>query len=128
MASTERNHPYGAYNFQVNLGDGAEASSVQAGFSDVSGLGTEFLDAENRNGNDHIHIAAVLADGQGTPRVPWNDYRTARAVCQELEAEWGLTTTAGADRTAHRGLTRGETERATREGLTVPVRRATSRI
>lgn len=76
----------------------------------------------NRNGNDHIHIAAVLADAQGTPRVPWNDYRTARTVCQELEAEWGLTVTAGADRTAHRAVTRGETERATREGRPVPVR------
>lgn len=76
----------------------------------------------NRNGNDHVHIAAVLADAQGTPRVPWNDYRTARTVCQELEAKWGLTVTAAADRTAHRALTRGETERATRDGLTVPVR------
>jgi len=76
----------------------------------------------NRNGNDHVHIAAVLADGQGTPRVPWNDYRTARVVCQELEAKWGLTVTAAADRTAHRAVTRGESERATRESLTVPVR------
>jgi len=54
--------------------------------------------------------------------VPWNDYRTARTVCQELEAKWGLTVTAAADRTAHRAVTRGETERATREGRTVPVR------
>jgi phage tail-like protein len=43
--------PYGAFNFQVNLGFAA-ADSLQGGFSDVSGLGTEFLIAEYRNGND----------------------------------------------------------------------------
>ncbi|MCB9741720.1 MAG: phage tail protein [Alphaproteobacteria bacterium] len=63
MASAERNHPYGAFNFQVNLGDGEDVNSVKAGFSDVSGLGTEFLVAEYRNGNDpfnHVQKVAGL--------------------------------------------------------------------
>ncbi len=77
---------------------------------------------QSSNGNDHIHISAVLADAQGTPRVPWNDYRTARAVCQELEARWGLTPTATADQTAATAATRGEQERAVREEREVPMR------
>lgn len=43
----QRDTPYGAFNFQVDLGDG-----VAAGFSDVSGLVTEMTVAEYRNGND----------------------------------------------------------------------------
>ncbi len=42
-----RDTPYGAFNFQVDLGGG-----VAAGFSDVSGLVTEMTAAEYRNGND----------------------------------------------------------------------------
>ncbi len=54
--------PYGAFNFQVNLGTGP-ADKPQGGFSDVSGLGTEFLIAEYRNGNDaenHVRKIAGL--------------------------------------------------------------------
>jgi phage tail-like protein len=43
-----RDIPYGAFNFTVNF-DGAEA---MGGFSDVSGLSTEFTMAEYRNGNE----------------------------------------------------------------------------
>src|SRR3954464_14232679 len=42
-----RDTPYGAFNFQVDLGGG-----VTAGFPDVSGLVTEMTAAEYRNGND----------------------------------------------------------------------------
>jgi phage tail-like protein len=48
-----RDTPYGAFNFQVDLGDG-----LAGGFSDVSGLVTEMTVAEYRNGNDpenHVH-------------------------------------------------------------------------
>ncbi|WP_157270190.1 phage tail protein [Azohydromonas aeria] len=43
----QRDTPYGAFNFLVDLGTG-----VVAGFSDVSGLVTEMTVAEYRNGND----------------------------------------------------------------------------
>jgi len=43
----QRDTPYGAFNFQVDLGTG-----VAAGFSDVSGLVTEMTAAEYRNGNE----------------------------------------------------------------------------
>lgn len=42
-----RDTPYGAFNFQVDLGDG-----LAGGFSDVSGLVTEMTVSEYRNGND----------------------------------------------------------------------------
>lgn len=47
---TVRENPYGAFNFLVDLGDGVEG--VTAGFSEVSGLGSEITYAEYRNGND----------------------------------------------------------------------------
>lgn len=44
----DRNSPYNAFNFTVEFGSG----SVEGGFSEVSGLGTEITVAEYRNGND----------------------------------------------------------------------------
>jgi phage tail-like protein len=41
-----RDNPYGAFNFEVTAG------SLEAGFQEVSGLGTEVTVAEYRNGND----------------------------------------------------------------------------
>lgn len=52
--ATLRNNPYGAFNFLVSLGNGDE-TSVIAGFSDVSGLGTEINYSEYRNGNDVVN-------------------------------------------------------------------------
>jgi phage tail-like protein len=46
-----RNDPYGAYNFIVDLGIG-DGSAPAAGFSEVTGLGSEIEYAEYRNGND----------------------------------------------------------------------------
>jgi phage tail-like protein len=54
--ATFRNNPYGAFNFLVSLGSGDE-SSIVAGFSDVSGLGTEINYSEYRNGNDKVNTA-----------------------------------------------------------------------
>ena len=45
-----RDNPYGAFNFEVDLGDGAAGAT--AGFSDVVGLGAEITYADYRNGND----------------------------------------------------------------------------
>jgi phage tail-like protein len=50
---TMRDNPYGAFKFLVSLG-GADEGSVVAGFSDVSGLGTELGYSEYRNGNDKL--------------------------------------------------------------------------
>jgi phage tail-like protein len=50
-----RDTPYGAFNFQVDLGDG-----LAGGFSDVSGLVTEMTVAEYRNGTDaENHVSKI---------------------------------------------------------------------
>ena len=54
--ATFRDNPYGAFNYLVSLGTGDE-SSVVAGFSDVSGLGSEISYAEYRNGNEKFNTA-----------------------------------------------------------------------
>jgi len=59
--ATLRNNPYGAFNFLVSLGAGDEASVI-AGFSDVSGLGTEINYSEYRNGNDKVNTARKVAN------------------------------------------------------------------
>lgn len=59
--ATQRNNPYGAFNFLVSLGQGDE-SSVIAGFSDVSGLGTEINYSEYRSGNDKVNTARKVAN------------------------------------------------------------------
>ena len=47
-----RSTPYGAFNFSVNLNSpGIDPDSELGGFSDVSGLVTETVVAEYRNGN-----------------------------------------------------------------------------
>lgn len=59
---TVRDNPYGAFNFLVDLGDGTEG--VLAGFSEVSGLGSEIVYAEYRNGNDkenHVRKIPTLS-------------------------------------------------------------------
>jgi phage tail-like protein len=47
-----RDTPYGAYNFLVDFGGPEAPTSLQGGFSDVSGLGTEITLMEYRQGND----------------------------------------------------------------------------
>lgn len=55
-----RTHPYGAFNFLVNLGGGPGETHPLGGFSDVSGLVTEIKMAEYRNGNDRPnHVRKV---------------------------------------------------------------------
>jgi len=59
--ATFRDNPYGAFNFLVSLGTGNE-TSVIAGFSDVSGLGTEINYSEYRNGNDPVNTVRKVAN------------------------------------------------------------------
>ena len=47
-----RNDPYGRVNFMVELGDTGGEDQVAGGFSEVSGLESEIVYAEYRNGND----------------------------------------------------------------------------
>ena len=70
-----------------------------------------------RHGDDHIHLAAMLArqDG-GKPSLSWERYKV-RAACLAAEQRYGLRSTAPADRTAARRPSRAENEKAARRGL-----------
>lgn len=59
--ATQRDNPYGAFNFLVSLGSGDEASVV-AGFSDASGLGSEINYSEYRNGNESFNTVRKVAN------------------------------------------------------------------
>ena len=59
--ATQRNNPYGAFNYLVSLGT-ADGGSVIAGVSDVSGLGTEINYSEYRNGNDPVNTVHKIAN------------------------------------------------------------------
>jgi phage tail-like protein len=47
----ERDRPYSAFNFLVQLGTGADTTNVKAGFQEVSGLSVEVTVQEYRPGN-----------------------------------------------------------------------------
>ena len=70
-----------------------------------------------RHGDDHIHIVAMLArqDG-GKPGLSWERVKV-RTACLAAEQQYGLRSTAPADRTAARRPTRAEDEKAARRGL-----------
>jgi len=51
MAS-KRDNPYGAFNFRVEFGDVDGGGPIEAGFSDVSGLGNEVNYSEYRTGTE----------------------------------------------------------------------------
>jgi phage tail-like protein len=55
-----RSTPYGAFNFTVNLNSGEDPESELGGFTDVSGLVTEFVMAEYRTGNSKVnHVRKI---------------------------------------------------------------------
>jgi phage tail-like protein len=56
----QRDNPYIAFNFLVDLGTG-DTASVQAGFQEVSGLNMEVNIADYRNGNEPTnHVRKVI--------------------------------------------------------------------
>jgi phage tail-like protein len=52
--ATERDTPYSAFNFLVEL-DPGQGKTLQAGFSEVSGLNAEVTVAEYRPGNSQVN-------------------------------------------------------------------------
>ena len=75
-----------------------------------------------RHADDHIHIAVVLVRQDTCRRFwPYRDYPRLREAAREVERRLGLTVTAAADGTAERAPSRGEREKAARQGR-VPAR------
>lgn len=78
--------------------------------------------ADVRHADDHIHIVATLTRQDGTkPRVS-NDFHRLREACRRVEQQYGLRSTAPADRTAARCPSRAETELAQRQARPEPPR------
>lgn len=69
---TLRDNPYGRFNFMVKLGDTGGEDQIVGGFSEVSGVCSEIVYAEYRNGNDpenHVRkIPTVSKTGDVTLR------------------------------------------------------------
>lgn len=55
--ATKRESPYGAFNFLVEFGDVAGGGPIDAGFSDVSGIGNEINYSEYREGDFKVNTA-----------------------------------------------------------------------
>lgn len=82
---------------------------------------------KSSEGNDHIHVVAVLARQDGTkPRI-WGDYQALRDGAQHWERTLGLTMTADADRTARKSAGMGEQRREERLGIKTPIREQLAR-
>ncbi|MEV6477708.1 mobilization protein [Streptomyces sp. NPDC051657] len=75
-----------------------------------------------RHAPDHIHIVATLArrDGRG-PRIR-GDILRMHTAARAFETAWGLSPMSPLDETARRAPATGESEKATRRGLTEPAR------
>jgi phage tail-like protein len=79
--ATERNNPYGAFNYLVSLGDkNNDQEEVFGGFSDVSGLGSEVSYSEYRNGNEKFNTARKIPN---THKV--DDVTLKRGLCGSLK-------------------------------------------
>jgi phage tail-like protein len=62
---TQRDNPYGAFNFLVSLGGAqgsGDAGQIVGGFSDVSGLGYEVSYSEYRNGNERFNTVRKVSN------------------------------------------------------------------
>ncbi|MBA9002835.1 relaxase/mobilization nuclease domain-containing protein [Thermomonospora cellulosilytica] len=75
-----------------------------------------------RHADDHIHIVATLARTDGDRPYVWNDAYRVRDACRAVEERFGLRKTAPANRTAAKGTTRAEMEKARRQGKPEPAR------
>jgi phage tail-like protein len=91
--ATERNNPYGAFNYLVSLGDkNNDQEEVFGGFSDVSGLGSEVSYSEYRNGNEKFNTARKIPN---THKV--DDVTLKRGLCGSLRLySWQKSVADGA--------------------------------
>lgn len=79
--ATERNNPYGAFNYLVSLGDkNNDQEEVFGGFADVSGLGTEVSYSEYRNGNEKFNTARKIPNSHKV-----DDVTLKRGLCGSLK-------------------------------------------
>lgn len=82
--AVRRERPYSAFNFLVQLGDGADPSAAEAGFQEASGMGIEVTVQEYRAGNSAVNSSMKII---GTHKV--SDVTLKRGVIGTLDLyEW----------------------------------------
>ncbi|HEU5387300.1 MAG TPA: phage tail protein [Streptosporangiaceae bacterium] len=64
-----RDNPYGAFNFKVRFGPTNTGGPIDAGFSDVSGIGSEVNYSEYRNGSDASNTVRKIPNTFKTDEV-----------------------------------------------------------
>lgn len=94
-----RDRPYTQFNFLVDLGDG-NSDGVQAGFQEVSAIGTEVVVTEYRNGNAKENSVIKLT---GLNRV--SDVTLKRGVIGSLNLYAWLNQIRNGDQKALRTVT-----------------------
>ena len=94
-----RPNPFGAFNFMVKLGELGGEDQVAGGFAEVSGLESEIVYAEYRNGNDMVNHARKIPTLHRT-----GDVTLKRGVIGDLRLfEWLKATRDGDARPPHGG-------------------------
>lgn len=93
-----RDHPYGRFNFLVDLGTG-DTEGIEAGFQECSRIGTEVTVAEYRNGNDRRNSVRKVT---GLDRPV--DVTLRRGVIGSLNLYQWLDQIRGGDQAAARNV------------------------
>lgn len=79
-----REHPYGNFNFLVDLGDGVEPAGPDGAFSEVSGLDVSIEVIEYRTGSDKVNSPRKL-----TGLTTYGDVTLKRGIIGSLRLwEW----------------------------------------
>jgi len=82
--AVRRERPYSAFNYLVQLGDGADPTAAEAGFQEVSGQGIEVTVQEYRAGNSAVNSSIKII---GMHKV--SDVTLKRGVIGTLDLyEW----------------------------------------
>jgi hypothetical protein len=110
----------------------AEGAMEAMGFTEASGKAPVRWVAVRHglspNGNDHLHIAVTLVRDDGTRASVFRDYKTMSAYAATVEREHWLSVVDGRRTAGLPGVSRGEMEKANREGRAEPVRTRWARI
>jgi phage tail-like protein len=99
--AVQREHPYGRFNFLVDLGTG-ETDGADAGFQECSAIAMEVAVAEYRNGNDRVNAPRKIT---GLARVP--DVTLKRGVIGSLTLYRWMAEVRDGSQTAVRTVTIG---------------------
>lgn len=99
MMAQQRDRPYPEFNFLVDLGTGA-TDGPQAGFQEISGIGTSVDVIEYRNGNDKENTVRKLT---GLNRVA--DVTLKRGIIGSLDLYNWLNEIRNGDQNALRNVT-----------------------